>query len=86
MSRATFAPKAGPTGGAGFALPASNASLMMPVTAKSEDVVCTQVTDKQACGLGWALMETFASFLCRWSHGHHSPHAQSCSSRLKVDG
>ncbi len=30
---ATLAPSAGPTGGAGFALPASNASLMMAVTA-----------------------------------------------------
>lgn len=29
----TFAPRAGPTGGAGFALPACSASLIIPVTA-----------------------------------------------------
>ena len=37
-AKVTLAPSAGPTGGAGFALPAWSANLIKPVTAKSLNV------------------------------------------------
>ena len=37
-TRPTLAPSAGPTGGAGFALPAGNASLISPATASTEQL------------------------------------------------